>query len=222
MLDNRLETVSTYIKGTVLADIGSDHAYLPIFAIKNKMTNRAICGEVVKGPYESTKENIRRNELTDLIEARLGAGLEILTQNDNIDTITICGMGGPLIAEILTSGFDHVKGKPRLVLQPNTYSFPLRNALVGLGYKIMDETVVQEGAHFYEIIVAEPGYENYTEKDLKFGPILLHKRENAFMEKLKREVAHQRRILYNLETHSKNDSKVEETKRKIQLIEEVL
>lgn len=222
MLDKRLEKVSTYIKGQILADIGSDHAYLPIYAIKNNAAEHAICGEVVKGPYESTKDNIRNNGLTGQIEARFGSGLEILTQEDKIDTVTICGMGGPLIADILETGFNHVKGKPRLVLQPNTYSFPIRKSLGSLGYKIMDETVIRDDRYFYEIIVAESGRESYTEEELKFGPVLMHKRETAFMEKLNREVEHQKRILYNLETNSKNNLKIDEIKSNIQLIEEVL
>lgn len=70
MLDARLQKVSEFIVGEKLLDIGSDHAYLPIEAIRNGAVRQAICGEVVKGPFDSTVNNIRREGMEDLIEAR--------------------------------------------------------------------------------------------------------------------------------------------------------
>ncbi|WP_411844296.1 tRNA (adenine(22)-N(1))-methyltransferase [Salinicoccus sp. HZC-1] len=222
MLDQRLKKVATYIAGNTLVDIGSDHAYLPIYAVKNNIAARAICGEVVKGPYDSTVENIKSHALSDKIEARFGSGLEVVSHEDEIDTITICGMGGPLISDILNSGFENVNGKPRLVLQPNTHSYPIRKTLVNLGYSITDETVIRNGRHFYEIIVAEEGDAFYDEKALMFGPVLLEKRESAFIEKLDRELEHQKRILANLEINSANQEKIQEVREKVNLLEEVL
>ncbi|AKG73987.1 tRNA (adenine(22)-N(1))-methyltransferase [Salinicoccus halodurans] len=222
MLDERLTKVAAYIKGGTLVDIGSDHAYLPIYAIKNNIVQNAICGEVVKGPFDSTVENIKSHALKDRIEARFGSGLEIVNHDDDIDSITICGMGGPLIADILKSGFKNVKGKPRLVLQPNTYSYPVRKALVDLGYSIIEETVIRNGRHFYEILVAEAGHAFYDEKTLMFGPVNLQKREQAFIQKLERELEHQKRILANLEINSGNQEKINEIRENIYLLEEVL
>ncbi len=222
MLDERLTKVAAYIKGNTLVDIGSDHAYLPIYAIKNKIIQYAICGEVVKGPFDSTVENIRAHGLTDNIEARFGSGLEIVTDEDDVDTITICGMGGPLIADILKSGFENVNGKPRLILQPNIYSYPVRKTLLDLGYLVADETVIRDGRHFYEVIVAESGKAAYDEKSLMFGPINIRKREDAFIQKLNRELEHQKNILVNLEINSGNREKLDEIRENIKLLEEVL
>lgn len=222
MLDERLTKVASYIKGKMLVDIGSDHAYLPIYAVKNNFVQRAVCGEVVKGPFDSTVENIRFHDLTDKIEARLGSGLEIVSHDDNIDSITICGMGGPLIADILKNGFQNVKGMPRLVLQPNTHSYPVRKILVALGYSLIEETVIRNGHHFYEILVAEEGNAVYDEKKLMFGPINLQKRETSFIQKLERELDHQKRILSNLEINSANQEKINEIRENVNLLEEVL
>lgn len=222
MLDARLQKVSEFIVGEKLLDIGSDHAYLPIEAIRNGAVRQAICGEVVKGPFDSTVNNIRREGMEDLIEARFGSGLEVASPDDEVDTVTICGMGGPLIAEILEGGLHNLGGQPRLVLQANTYTYPIRKVLATSGYHIIDETVIRIGRHFYEIIVAEPGSSDYDEKQLIFGPILLEKREQAFIEKLERELEHQRNIYGNLKQNSSNTEKIDEVADTINALKEVL
>ncbi|CAM2759102.1 tRNA (adenine(22)-N(1))-methyltransferase [Salinicoccus roseus] len=222
MLDARLQKVSEFIVGEKLLDIGSDHAYLPIEAIRNGAVSQAICGEVVNGPFDSTVNNIRREGMEDLIEARFGSGLEVASPDDEVDTVTICGMGGPLIAEILEGGLHNLGGQPRLVLQANTYTYPIRKVLASSSYRIIDETVIRIGRHFYEIIVAEPGSSNYDEKQLIFGPILLEKREQAFIEKLERELEHQRNIYGNLKQNSSNTEKIDEVADTINALKEVL
>lgn len=222
MLDARLQKVSEFIIGEKLLDIGSDHAYLPIEAIRNGAVRQAICGEVVKGPFDSTVNNIRREGMEDLIEARFGSGLEVASPDDEVDTVTICGMGGPLIAEILEGGLHNLGGQPRLVLQANTYTYPIRKVLATSGYRIIDETVIRDGRHFYEIIVAEPGSSGYDEKQLTFGPVLLEKREQAFIEKLERELEHQRNIYGNLKRNSSNTEKLNEVADTINALKEVL
>lgn len=121
MIDNRLLKVSEYINGDTLLDVGSDHAYLAIYAVQNDLVKNAICGEVVKGPYENSLKNVRLNILDDKIDVRLGSGLLVL-DNERIDTITICGMGGPLIADIIEEGFSKLINKPRFILSANTFA----------------------------------------------------------------------------------------------------
>lgn len=222
MLDARLQRVADFIVGERLLDVGSDHAYLPIEAVGKGIVQYAICGEVVKGPYDSTVRNIEKENMTDKIEARFGSGLEVARPEDAVDTVTICGMGGPLIADILQSGFRHLGGFPRLVLQANTYTYPVRKVLVSLGYKIIEETVIQDGHHFYEIIVAEAGEADYTETALTFGPILLEKRETAFIQKLERELEHQQNIYRSLKSNSSNTERLSEVSGTINALKEVL
>ncbi|WP_342389339.1 tRNA (adenine(22)-N(1))-methyltransferase [Salinicoccus bachuensis] len=222
MLDARLQKVSEFIIGEKLLDIGSDHAYLPIEAIRNGAAKQAICGEIVKGPFDSTVNNIRREGMEDSIEARFGSGLEVISPDDAVDTVTICGMGGPLIAEILEDGLHNLGGQPRLVLQANTYTYPIRKVLAESNYRIIDETVVRDGRHFYEIIVAEAGESGYDEKQLVFGPVLLEKKEQAFIEKLERELEHQQNIYNNLKKNSSNNEKINEVANTINALKEVL
>ncbi len=101
-LSKRLETVVSYIKPNMkIADIGSDHAYLPCFAVKNGIASYAIAGEVVEGPYQSALNQVEAAQLTEKISVRKGNGLEVLRNEDQIDCIVIAGMGGSLITEIL-------------------------------------------------------------------------------------------------------------------------
>lgn len=223
MIDERLKYAAKYIVGDIMVDIGSDHAYLPIYAIRNNIIKSAICGEVAEGPYHSTLKNIDVYKLTDKIEARLGDGLNILSTKDNVDTITVCGMGGPLIANIIKQGFSNVGGCPRLVLQANNYTYPIRKAVTELNYTITHEKVLKIGRRYYEIIVCDYGEDNIslTDKEMTFGPVNLSVRDDDFIGKVEWEHAHMVKI-YNGINSDRNSDKKEEIKSQIKLLEEVL
>src|SRR5690606_28479720 len=101
-LSKRLETVASFVPtGAIVADIGSDHAYLPCYLVHQNIVNKAVAGEVVKGPYESALRQVKLEGLEDKVIVRLADGLQAIEDNDQVDTITIAGMGGPLIVSIL-------------------------------------------------------------------------------------------------------------------------
>ncbi|WP_436859885.1 tRNA (adenine(22)-N(1))-methyltransferase [Staphylococcus caeli] len=222
-LKQRLKRVSTYIKGNCLADIGSDHAYLPIYSIEHGLTQTAIAGEVIKGPYEASLRNVKAYQLNDKIQVRLGDGLSVIQSNDNISTITICGMGGPLIAKILEAGASKLENKPRLILQSNIQSSAIRRLLSKLNYSIIAEEILEEKGHIYEIIVADFDNKNtsMTEQEIKFGPKLLQNKTELFYKKWSRELEALNNIKQNLNSETHQD-RLAEINNEIHLIDGVI
>lgn len=222
-LNQRLLKVSEFIKQGTLADIGSDHAYLPIFAIQSNLSTKAIAGEVIKGPFEAAQKNVNANELDNEIDVRLGDGLSVIRDNEQIDNITICGMGGPLIAKILEEGQHKLHSHPRLILQSNIQTQNVRTLLQSIQYKILDEIILEEKGHIYEIVIAE--YQTspfeYNEYELKFGPILLENKNKHFYNKWERELKALEKIKQQLnpELHLHRYNEIES---EIKLIKEVL
>ncbi|MEK4715297.1 tRNA (adenine(22)-N(1))-methyltransferase [Sporosarcina sp. FSL K6-5500] len=199
-LSNRLKAVASFVdEGAVVADIGSDHAYLPCFLIHTKKVKRAVAGEVAKGPFESAVKNVRREGFSDAITVRLADGLFAIEENDAVDTVTIAGMGGPLIATILESGKDRLSQVKRIIAQPNIYSRAIREWAVSNGWKIIKEHILKEDGKIYEIIVMEKGQAVYEELELMAGPLLLTSKTDVFIEKWESELSEWNRVLDSLE-----------------------
>ena len=222
-INQRLKKVSEYIKGDYLADIGSDHAYLPIYAIENNLTARAIAGEVIRGPFDASVKNVRAHGLESVISVELGDGLTVLKTDNAITSITICGMGGPLITKILRAGQEKLTNRPRLILQSNIQSQPIRVLLQQLNYTIVDEVLMTEKGHTYEIIVADysPEIKNLSLLELKFGPILLSQKSELFYQKWERELTALEHILTQL-NQTTDRERITEIENEIQMIKEVL
>lgn len=190
-LSKRLSKVATYVdKGSRMADIGSDHAYLPVYLAKNQQIDYAIAGEVVKGPFLNAQQEVQREGLAQVIDVRLADGLAAINLDDNINVVTICGMGGPLIRDILASGKEKLANKPRLVLQPNVGERDVRVWLQENNYKVVNEDILEEDKHIYEIIVAEYTAEqtNLSESELLFGKYLLNNKNEVFRKKWQKEL----------------------------------
>ena len=215
-LSKRLATVGDLIpRGSRLADIGSDHAYLPVALMLENKLSFAVAGEVVEGPYQSAKTQVSKSNLTDKIIVRLANGLDAIEPEDQIDVISICGMGGTLIRDILEAGRkkNRLTGKERLVLQPNIGEPTLRRWLMVNDYSIIDETIVEENRKLYEIIVAEK-----TEQS-----VLIKKQGPVFTKKWQRELKQRKTVLAQLAKasgeHIEKQAKLQQDQ---QLIEEVL
>ncbi|WP_323062361.1 tRNA (adenine(22)-N(1))-methyltransferase [Limosilactobacillus reuteri] len=185
-LSARLACVASLVPaGARVADIGSDHAYLPAALVLDGKIDFAIAGEVVKGPYENAVHEIKDHQLEGQVIPRLADGLAAIEPADKVDTITIAGMGGSLIASILEKGKDKLTEIKRLVLQPNVGESQLREWLMNNHYQIMTEKIIEEDNHIYEIIVAEPSVVpfRYSKYELDFGPFLLENKGPIFKKK---------------------------------------
>ncbi|MBE6574222.1 MAG: SAM-dependent methyltransferase [Ruminococcaceae bacterium] len=153
-LNIRLKTAASFIKkGSVVADIGCDHAYLPIFLIKNNIASRVIAADINEGPCEKARENIRKNSLSKVIKVIRTDGLKGIDEFSP-DTVVICGMGGDLITRIVGNSPYTRESCPMLILQPQTKQSSLREYLLSSGYRIIDEAICEDD-RLYEIIVAK-------------------------------------------------------------------
>ncbi len=229
-LSKRLHTVATYIpKGSVLADIGSDHAYLPCFAIHKGIVNQAIAGEVADGPWTSAYNQVMEEGFQNKISVRKGDGLEVLAPGE-ADCITIAGMGGTLISSILERGKEKLAGTKRLVLQPNIQAINIRKWLHSNDWDLIAETILEEDGKIYEILVAEKGngkaaYSEKKESELLLGPFLMKECSDVFRKKWQAELKHWNQIIEQLEKSGKTESsqeKQEQLKRNIAIVEEAL
>lgn len=221
ILSSRLTEVATFVpKGSKLLDVGSDHAYLPIALIQSGHISSAIAGEVVQGPYDSAVKNVAKYGLSDQIDVRLANGLAAFEVTDGVNTITICGMGGRLIADILEAGKEKLAQVERLILQPNNREDDLRTWLMANEFTIVAEKIMTENDKSYEILVAEHGKEVLTKTELRFGKYLLTEKSGTFVAKWVREIEKLEVALSQIPEN--NDSDRSALFQKIETIKEVL
>ncbi len=154
-LDGRLKLIVDSIPQCgILADIGTDHAYIPIHAIKQGKCERAIAADLRCGPIRMARANISRYGLQDVIETRLGDGLEPI-RIEECDTIVIAGMGGPLIRRILSDSIQKAQKARKLLLQANNAVDALRGWLYQNGFEIAAEKLAEDAGKLYCLIEAE-------------------------------------------------------------------
>ena len=228
-LSLRLQRVALHIpKGSILADIGSDHAYLPCYAIKNNLCSKAIAGEVVEGPYQSALKQVKETGLQAMIDVRKGDGLDVL-EVDEATSVTIAGMGGTLIASILEKGKNKLGKVERLILQPNVGSQNVRIWLMDNDWELKDEEILEEDGKIYEILIAESGeplkpYENQRDLNIQFGPFLLKQHDPVFVKKWTQEKIHFEKIIEQMDASGNNrlEEKRNEILAQMRVIEEVL
>lgn len=219
-LSKRLEAVGSFVKkDAILADIGSDHAYLPAYLVQQGIVQKAIAGEVVKGPFESAVRNVKRHGYTDSITVRLASGLMAIKKEDAVDTVTIAGMGGSLIATILNEGLNQLKNVQRIITQPNIHARAIREWAVVNGWKIVEEMILKEDGKIYEIVVLEKGQQKYSELEMLVGPFLLAEKNAVFIEKWTSEIQQWHEVLRSLEQAAETPAIEEKRATLIQSIE---
>ncbi|WP_302851999.1 tRNA (adenine(22)-N(1))-methyltransferase TrmK [Pseudomonas sp. HS6] len=225
-LSMRLERVAAQVPvGARLADIGSDHGYLPVALMRRGAIEAAVAGEMALTPFRSAERTVRENDLGQQITVRLADGLMAIEPQDGISAISICGMGGETIRDILEAGKARLSGRERLILQPNGGEQPLRQWLMDNDYRILCEELLRENRFDYEIIVAErDGPVAYTPEELYFGPLQMQARSPAFVSKWQHRLRHKQQTLshFGRARHAVCEEKVQDLARQVRWITEVL
>ena len=161
-LDPRLSLCASFVPaGAKLADIGTDHGYLPIWLAKTGRVIHAVAADLRPGPLERAKENVRKYQVEDIVELRLSDGLQAFLPEE-ADFIVIAGMGGEVIASILGAAPWLKETGARLVLQPMTRAEELRRFLAEHGYAIAREALVRDRGFLYPVIEAGAGEMHLT------------------------------------------------------------
>ena len=154
-LDKRLSAVAALVrKGSRLADIGTDHAYLPVHLVEAGICPSAIASDIGAGPLEAARRTVTENNLTSEIALRLGNGIATVSAGE-IDDIAIAGMGGETIVMILEAAQWVKDTYIRLILQPMTRAEDLRRWLLQNGFSILEEHLIIDGRHLYPVLAAE-------------------------------------------------------------------
>ena len=180
-LTPRLQAIADMVSDCeTLADIGTDHAYLPVYLLKTGKIRRAIASDLRKGPILRAESTISRYGVK--VETRLGGGMTTLKKGE-ADTVVIAGMGGILIADILAESADLITEDTVLILQPMTAMRELREYLSGSGLKIELEVLAREEDKLYHIMKVRRGEEKVTDlAELYFGRRLLETKPKYFDE----------------------------------------
>lgn len=241
-ISTRLREIADRLpSGCKFADIGSDHGLLPIYAIKQGIALSAVAGEVNEGPLEAARRGVLAHGVQDKIAVRKGDGLAVIEAGE-VDTITISGMGGALIASILADGVTKLAGVKRLILQPNMAEAAVRRWLLEQNWLITDEVILEEDGKIYEIITADR-HEEAVERNevlyakrslaieitadwlLELGPLLINKPNEVFFKKWNSEHNKLLRIYKSIKKASEKemtDSKAAQVMQKANELEAIL
>lgn len=225
-----------------MADIGSDHALLPVAAVRNGKAVSAIAGEVNPGPYDAACKQVSDAGLKANITVRRGDGLDVISPGE-VDVITIAGMGGALIASILDRGISKLEGVQLLILQPNVGEDILRRWLLDHHWVVVAEQLLEEDGKIYEIITAMPqasspiaNEEVYRARPLqggvtltedlllRMGPYLTDRPTGVFFTKWESEIDKLQGVVQSISKSDQDSSRnrAAEMERLIMSLKEVL
>lgn len=216
-ISKRLKAIASLVNNDeVVIDVGTDHALLIIYLIKKQIIKYGYGSDLRQGPLNSAQQNVELFALQDKIKLILCDGLNDLPLDAS--TIIIAGMGGETIINILKGDLKKINNQT-LILQPNTQVSDVRRFLLGNGFKIIDENIIYEDGHYYEMIKVNKGHQILTPDEIDFGPILLSKKSDIFKKKYQKEIDKCTKILNKLDdTYNKRKQELKEYIERIKVI----
>lgn len=224
-LSERLQTVASFVTpGSRLADVGTDHGYVPIWLWERGRIPWAVAMDVGEGPLDRARRHIHAHCGETAIETRLSDGLEKLLPGE-CDSLVIAGMGGMLMRKILINGRALLPGFRELVLQPQSDICAVRRFLQEAGWRITDEEMVFEDKKYYPMFRAVQGAMDYDRKIwFLYGRLLLEKRHPVLFSYLKKEEDARIRIAERLRKAGTDGAcfRLKEMEEELALIREAL
>jgi tRNA (adenine22-N1)-methyltransferase len=198
-LSLRLQKIADFVpEGRVVADIGTDHAHLPIWLIEQKKIKKAYAMDIGEGPLLRAKDAIHRYGMENVIETRLSDGLEMLEEGD-VQTVIIAGMGGPLICNILEKRRDLWDSISEFILSPQSEIKMVRKFLRENGLVIAREEMLVDMGKFYIVMKVVKGESSHLlEVEDVYGGCLLDAQDEVLLNYLEQERKMKEKIYQNL------------------------
>lgn len=221
ILTPRLNKIASLVpQGTVVADIGTDHAYIPVYCVLNGICPKAIAMDINEGPLDNARDTVNTYGVSDLVELRLSNGMEKLCARE-AGTVVIAGMGGLLIKSILERHIDRLSEGTILILQPMLAPKELREYLYKSGNAVIGEYLAKEGDKIYNIITARVGLkDSFTLNDLVVGRMAAVNSPELFGYYRDKEINVRRKILGGLNKAKNRDvSSIENIKKELAIFE---
>ncbi|NPV90278.1 MAG: SAM-dependent methyltransferase [Firmicutes bacterium] len=214
----RLKAIAKKVPpGSVTADIGTDHAYLPVFLVRQGLVPRAIGIEKAEHPLNNARDQVHAAGYSHLIQIRQGYGLEPLAPGE-VETAVIAGMGGKTVTEIMDRSPEQLARLKRLILQPMNDVPEVRAWLLDNSWDLVEEDLVREGKMFYFIIVAEPAAAPhlpptpYSGLEMEIGPLLIRDRHPVLKEYLGVLMAREEKTLASLKNSGRPEVRRQEAR----------
>jgi len=224
-LSKRLQAVADLVsEGQVVADVGTDHGYIPIYLLETEKCKKAIAMDINKGPLFRAKEHIAEHGLNQKIQVKLSDGVEALSAGE-CDCVVVAGMGGALAVKIMEEGRDIFKSLKEFVLQPQSELAKVRQYLWENEYCVIAEDMVLEDGKFYPMMKVKNGLSNpYTQMELRYGRELLMQKHPVLKTFLEKEMETKEMILRNLELESGEhiENRKKELQEELLLVKEAL
>lgn len=219
ILSKRMQAVANLITPTdALADVGTDHGYIPIYAVEEKIVNRAIAMDINRGPIERAASHIAEHGLEAYIETRCCDGVAGLNAGE-VQTVVIAGMGGGLMQKIMEDGREVLQTVSQVILQPQSEIEKFRYYLAEKGWYIEKEDMVFEDGKYYPMMRVVHGTMEITNVLFgKFGIYLLKGRHPVLKEFLNKSLETNEAILQKLYENGRTeeDGRVKEIKEEMQ------
>lgn len=192
-LSKRLKRIAEHVdKCESVADIGTDHGYIPIYLVKEGICEKAIASDINKGPIEKAKVNVTFEGVSNKIKCLLGPGLNPLKVGE-VNGVILAGMGGNLTRDILLADMEKVKKYDFIILQPAQNPEVLREFLYKNDYEIIDEDLIKDEGRFYELFKVK--YNKNSEKlvfedelEYEVSPLLREKNHPLFKEFIEEKI----------------------------------
>ncbi|GAA0078778.1 class I SAM-dependent methyltransferase [Clostridium sp. CTA-5] len=222
-LSKRLSWIIKYVdKCKVIMDVGTDHGYIPIYLVKNEISEKAIASDINKDPLQKAKINASLDGVLSNVDLRLGGGLKPL-KKDEAQGIIIAGMGGNLIRDILEDDLDKVRNLDYLVLQPAQNPEVLREYLYNNNYEILNEDLCFDEGQYYELFKVKYKAGEKTTLDSIFyeiSPVMLKQNNLLIKEYIKFKIEKYNKILNFIKENTEAaERRKTEIKDKIKVLE---